>query len=95
MRKNAIICRFAVRFMLSLVSFVSADTISVYYLQAPYISSDIYEPGTLRGIGVALTADVARCSGDILTSSKDTSPDTEGLLGGISCDLVYWPMGGS
>ena len=93
MRKKAIIWLVGALVALVISSPAYADTISVYYLQAPAINSDIYEPGTLRGFGVALTADVVRCSGDILTSSKDTSPDTEGLLSGISCDMLYWPKG--
>ncbi|MCK4910826.1 MAG: hypothetical protein KAR83_04260 [Thermodesulfovibrionales bacterium] len=94
MIRKAIISLLAVLVMLVISTPAFADTISVYYMQVPALSSDIYEPGTLRGFGVALTADVARCSGDILTSSKDTSPDTEGLIGGISCAIVYWPKGG-
>ena len=94
MRKKALII-FITALVLLLPSCPAlADTMSVYYMQVPSLNSDIYEPGTLRGLGVALTADVARCSGDILTSSKDTSPDTEGLIGGISCAIVFWPTGG-
>ncbi len=93
MRKKAIIWVLGVLAVLVISSPAYADTISVYYMQVPALNSDIYEPGTLRGFGVALTADVARCMGDILTSSKDTSPDTEGLIGGISCSIVYWPKG--
>lgn len=92
MRKKALIIFVAI-VLLAISSPAFADTISVYYMQVPALSSDIYEPGTLRGLGVALTADVARCSGEILTSSKDTTPDTEGLIGGISCAIVYWPTG--
>ena len=69
-----------------------ADDFSVYYTHIPSANTSQYDYGVIKGMGVALTADVVRCSAEILMGDAET-PNSEGLLTGLSCALLYWPRG--